>query len=223
MVQGASSAAPGTIRPGGRTSRVRSAVLDAALCALAELGYAGLSIERIAERSGVNRATIYRRWQTKEAVLAAAVDDMLADVFPIPATGSIEEDLRSFGRRLVDFLTNDSPRVAGAVRALFSDAAREPQIAELKRNLFATRYQEAASMVDAAITRGELPTDVDVRELVGLVTAPIYYRKLVTEEPLDYAVADQAAATALIAVRAGGVPPLIVRVDYKCRSVRPTS
>ena len=58
-------------------------------------------------------------------------------------------------------------------------------------------------MVDAAITHGTLPADVDVREFVGLVAAPIYYRSLVTEEPLDYAVADRAAETALVAVRAG--------------------
>jgi AcrR family transcriptional regulator len=203
MVESTSAAAPGTLRPGGRTSRVRSAVLEAALQVLAELGYAGLSIERIAEQSGVNKSTIYRRWQTKEAVLADAVAEIVAEVFPIPAAGSIEEDLRSFGRLLVDFLTNDSPSVAGTVRALFSDAAHEPQIAELKRNIFSGRYQEAASMVDAAIKRGELPADVDVRELVGLVTAPIYYRKLVTEEPLDQGVADRAAATAMVAVRAG--------------------
>jgi AcrR family transcriptional regulator len=203
MTEEVTAAAPGTLRPGGRTSRVRSAVLDAALSVLAELGYAGLSIDRIAERSGVNKTTIYRRWQTKEAVLAAAVNEVAADIFPIPSTGSIDEDLRSFGRGLVDFLANDEPRVAGVVRALFSDAVYEPQFAELKRNLFAGRYQDAASMVDAAIKRGELPADVDVREFVGLVTASVYYRKLVTEEPIDYAVADRAATTALIAVRAG--------------------
>ena len=203
MAQRASTTAPGTVRPGGRTSQVRSAVLGASLSVLAELGYSDLSIERIAEQSGVNKSTIYRRWQTKEAVLAAAVDEVAADVFPLPATGSIEEDLRSFGRLLVDFLTNDSSAVAGTVRALFSDAAREPQIAELKRKFFASRHREAASMVDAAIKQGELPAHTDSRELVGLVAAPIYYRKLVTEEPLDHAVADRAAATALIAVRAG--------------------
>jgi AcrR family transcriptional regulator len=204
MTKRASATAPGTVRPGGRTSQVRSAVLDATLSVLAELGYSDLSIERIAEQSGVNKSTIYRRWQTKEAVLAAAIDDVAADVFPIPSTGSIEEDLRSFGRLLVDFLTNESPAVAGTVRALFSDAAaREPQIAELKRKFFASRHREAASMVDAAIKQGELPADIDSRELVGLIAAQIYYRKLVTEEPLDYPVADRAAATALIAVRAG--------------------
>ncbi|MGD1172287.1 TetR/AcrR family transcriptional regulator [Mycobacterium seoulense] len=201
MASGA--AAPGTARPGGRTSRVRAAVLDAALAVLAESGYTGLTMERIAERSKVNKSTIYRRWQSKEAVLAAALDEVASHEFPIPATGSIDGDLRTFGSGLVDFLTSDSPAVAGIVRALFSDAAQEPLIADLKREFFANRYEGAATMVDAAIARGELPADVDVRELVGLVAAPIYYRKLVTEEPLDHAVADRAVTTALAAVRAG--------------------
>lgn len=203
VVDGATPPGPGTTRPGGRTSRVRAAVLDAALLVLAEVGYTGLTIERIAERSGVNKTTIYRRWQTKEAVLAAAIDEVASDEFPIPATGSIDGDLRAFGRGLVDFLTSDSPALAGIVRAMFSDAAQEPLIAGLKRDFFASRYEGAAGMVEAAIARGELPADVDVREFVGLVAAPIYYRKLVTEEPLDHAVADRAAATALAAVRTG--------------------
>jgi AcrR family transcriptional regulator len=197
------AASPGSIRPGGRTMRVQAAVFDATLSVLAELGYPALSIERIAERSGVNKTTIYRRWQTKDALLAAALDATAADVFPIPATESIADDLRAFGRGLVDFLTDDSPSIAGVQRALFSDAAREPPIAELKRDFFARRHEAAAGMVDAAIERGELPGDVDSRELVGLVAAQLYYRKLTTGETIDYAVADRAAATALIAVQAG--------------------
>ena len=197
------AASPGSIRPGGRTMRVQSAVFDATLSVLAELGYSGLSIERVAERSGVNKTTIYRRWQTKDALLAAAMDTNAADVFPIPATESIADDLRAFGRGLADFMTNDSPSVAGVQRALFSDAAQEPLIANLKREFFARRHEAAASMVEAAIERGELPGDVDSRELVGLVAAQLYYRKLATGEPIDHAVADRAAATALVAVQAG--------------------
>jgi AcrR family transcriptional regulator len=198
-----STASPGSIRPGGRTLRVGSAVFEATLSVLAEQGYSGLSIERIAERSGVNKTTIYRRWQNKEAVLAAALDNKAADVFPIPSTESIADDLRAFGRALADFLTDDSPSIAGVQRALFSDAAQEPLIAELKRNFFVRRHEAAASMVDAAIDRGELPGDVDSRELVGLVASQLYYRRLATGETIDYAVADRAAATALIAVQAG--------------------
>lgn len=195
--------APGTVRTGGRTGKVREAVFEATLLELAEHGYAALSVERIAERSAVHKTTIYRRWQTKEAVLAAAIAELVDDLFPIQHAGPIEADLRTFARALVDLLTSDSPMVAGAVNALFSDAAHDPQIAELKRNLYARRYQEADSIVTAAVERGELPPDTDVRELIGLITAPIYYRLLVTNEPLTHDVADRAAETALIAVRAG--------------------
>ncbi|MFE3058555.1 TetR/AcrR family transcriptional regulator [Nocardia sp. NPDC059239] len=195
--------APGTVRAGGRTGKVRAAVLDAALRELAEHGYAALSVDRIAERSGVHKTTIYRRWQTKESVLAAAVADLVEGLFPIPRTGAVESDLRQFGRALVDLLTSDDPSVAGAIRTLFSDAANDPRIADLKRDLYAGRYRAAETIVTAAVDRGELPGDTDVRELIGLVTAPLYYRFLVTGEPLTYAVSDRAAATALIAVRAG--------------------
>jgi AcrR family transcriptional regulator len=202
-VREAATGTPGTVRTGGRTSRVRAAVLRAALEELAERGYAALSIERIAERSGVHKTTIYRRWQTRESVLAAAVADLVDELFPLETTGAIGTDLRRFGRALVDLLTSDSPLVAGAVRALFSEAAHDPRIAALKRDLYARRHREARAMVDAAIERAELPADTDPRELVGLVAAPLYYRYLVTEEPLDHAIADRAADTALAAVHAG--------------------
>ncbi|WP_197379287.1 TetR/AcrR family transcriptional regulator [Mycolicibacterium mengxianglii] len=196
-------AAPGTVRPGGRTSRVGIAVLEATLQVLAERGYTGLTVERVAECSGVNKSTIYRRWQTRESLLAAAVDNMADELFPISKTGVIDEDLRSFGRSLVDALTSESPSVAGVMRALLSDAGGEPRIAEIKRDFFAKRYREAAAMVDIAIADGHLPSDTDVRNLVGLVAAPLYYRKLVTSEPLDHTVADAAVETALIALQAG--------------------
>ena len=197
------SAVPGNTRPGGRTKRVQSAVFGATLSVLAELGYAGLSIDRIAERSGVHKTTIYRRWQSRDAVLAAAMNDVVEQLLPIPTAGRIEEDLRAFGRGLVDVLTNRTPPVAGVVRALFSDAANDPAVAEIKRNLLANRHQAAASMVDAARERGEFPPDADSREVVGLVAAQLYYRKLVTEEPLNYDVAERAADAAITATRGG--------------------
>ena len=188
-------------RPGGRSLRVQSAVFTATLSVLAEQGYSGLAVDRIAEHAGVNKTTIYRRWQDKDTLLAAAMSDIVEQLLPIPAEGSIDDDLRAFGRGLVDFLTSESPRIAGLVRAMFSDAADRPAVAELKRNLLASRHQAAASMVQAAIERGELPDDADSREVVGLVAAQLYYRRFVTNEPLDYAIADRAAATAVNAAR----------------------
>lgn len=194
---------PGTVRAGGRTARVRTAVLDAALRELVEHGYAALSVEHIAERSGVHKTTIYRRWQSKEAVLAEAVDDQADALVPVPATDSIDADLRTFTRALVDLLTSTDPLLAGVVRVLFSEASHDSRIAELKRDLYARRYAELRAVVRSAIARAQLPADTDVRELVGLCAAPIYYRFLVTQEPIDHDVADHAATTALIATRAG--------------------
>jgi hypothetical protein len=120
---------------------------------------------------------------------------------PTPDTGSIETDLRAFAQWIVRVLTSDVG--VAAVSVLFSDASRLPEIATLKRDFFVERHKVADLMVQRAITRGEVPIGTDSRELIGLVAAPIYYRLLVTGEPINPAVADRAAGAALAAARAG--------------------
>lgn len=193
----------GTIRAGGRTARVREAVFAATLVELALHGYSATSIEDIAARARVHKTTIYRRWETKNKLLAAALSDLVDIKPPLPDTGSIETDLRDFARWIVDVLTSHIG--AAAVSVLFSDAGRLPEIATIKRDLFVERHKLAAPIVERAIKRGELPLDTDSRELIGLVAAPIYYRLLVTGEPINPAVADRAAVAALAAARAGAL------------------
>lgn len=84
---------------------------------------------------------------------------------------------------------------------LFSDAVRTPEIAALKRNLFAERHELATPMVRRAIERGELPPGTSSREVIELVAGVLYYRLLVTGEHLDHEIADRAAELALAAVR----------------------
>jgi AcrR family transcriptional regulator len=191
----------GTVRTGGRSARVRAAVLGAALAELGQRGYAALSIDQVAARAGVNKTTIYRRWPTSESLLADALANAVDTAVPVPDTGAVDTDLRQFARSIVDILTSDAGKAAAP--ALFSDAARVPQIAQIKQDLFAGRHKLAAPIAERAIRRGELPADTDPREVIGLAAAPIYYRLLVTGEPIDYAVADRAAAAALAAARAG--------------------
>jgi AcrR family transcriptional regulator len=169
---------PGTARPGGRTARARAAVLQAALAELGQGGYAALSIEQVAQRAGVNKTTIYRRWQTKDALLDDALASAVNAAVPVPDTGAVGTDLRQFARSIVDILTSDLGRAAAS--ALFSDATRAPQVAEIKRALLAGRHKLAAPIAERAIQRGELPAGTDPRELIGLAVAPIYYRLLVT-------------------------------------------
>ncbi len=185
----------------GRGPRVRTAVLAAALAELAEVGYSALTIDSVARRAGVHKTTVYRRWQDRDQLLLDAVIDQIAVDVPIPDTHAIETDLREHARSLIRWLT--SPAGRAVLAAAFSDLARTPQLAGLKRRFFADRFRRIEPVVTRAIERGELPPGTEPAQLVKAVIAPIYLRLLVTADPLDEAVADHAVRVALAAARAG--------------------
>src|SRR4051794_7390006 len=89
-----------TRRPGGRTARTAEAVLDATITELSDVGYGALRIEAVAERAGVNRATIYRRWGDKPSLVAAAFTARQVEVSPPADTGDLHEDLLCFLREV---------------------------------------------------------------------------------------------------------------------------
>src|SRR5437879_8491674 len=84
------------LRLGGRSARVRAAVLHAAFAELGEKGYDGFSMEAVARRSGVHKTTVYRRWPTRDALVIDALDSRSDRHSPIPCTGSLRVDLRVF-------------------------------------------------------------------------------------------------------------------------------
>ena len=190
-------------RPGGRSARVREAVLAATAAELSERGFAAMTIEDIATRSGVHKTTIYRRWSTLSQLVADAAIEVSATTVPIPDTGSIESDLREMARSIVALVTSES---GGAlVAALFSDAVRTPEVARLKREFYSARYELADIVVRRAVERGEISEKVSAADLLAAVAAPIYYRLLVADLPVDRSVADRAAAGALAAAHAGAL------------------
>ena len=85
----------GEQRPGGRATRVRSAVLDATSMLLSEVGYDQLSVEAVASRAGVHKTTVYRRWPTKPELIAEAALVQAAEAVPIPDTGTLLGDLQT--------------------------------------------------------------------------------------------------------------------------------
>src|SRR5437870_13005488 len=80
-------------RPGGRSARVRQAVLDAAFAELGEKGYGGLSIDAVAERSGVANTAVYRRWPTRDVLVAEALDSRSDRHEPVPDPSTPVGDL----------------------------------------------------------------------------------------------------------------------------------
>ncbi|MFI2651696.1 TetR/AcrR family transcriptional regulator [Micromonospora fulviviridis] len=192
---------PGTIRPGGRTARVRETVLQTAGDVLAELGFEALDLAEVARRAGVGKTTVYRRWGTPGALAADLLDDMAAQSLPRADTGSVEKDLRANAQLVVKTLTD--PRQGRLFKALIAASLCNEQAAEALHRFYAKRIAEWAGCITDAIQRGELPDGIDASSVISAVSAPLYYRLLNTGGPLTEADANRAAAAALAAARAG--------------------
>ncbi|WP_231332680.1 TetR/AcrR family transcriptional regulator [Actinomadura graeca] len=194
---------PGTVRPGGRTARVRDAVRHATLAELAEHGHRGLTVEGVAARSGVHRTTVYRRWGGPGGLIADALDLAAGEPWPVPDTGTLAGDLRAITRLVLGGLTD--PAQGPLTRAFVEAAAHSPDAAAALRAFLARRHEQAAVVVERAIERGEAPAGTDAAEVVRIAVAPLYYRLFVSGEPLDGPAADRAAAAAWAAARAGAL------------------
>jgi AcrR family transcriptional regulator len=188
-------------RPGGRTARVRTAVLDATVAELVEHGFAGLTVEAVSRRADVNKTTIYRRWGGREGLIVDAVETFAAAQVDLPDTGTIEEDLRLWARSVLKTLTG--PISGALVRAVFSGAGDSSEVRELRHRFWLRRAALVRPLIDQAVRRGQLPIGTDADEVIRHVGAPLYYRLLVLAEPLSGEAADLAAAVATTAAKAG--------------------
>lgn len=188
-------------RPGGRSARVRDAVRQATLAELAEKGYGGLTVENVAERSGVHKTTVYRRWGSVEGLISDALELAREEPWPIPDTGTVEGDLRGVARLVQSGFAD--PEEGPVSSAFVAAAMQSPDAAAALHGFFQARHEQSAQVVRRAVDRGELPGTVDAHELIRAAVAPIYYRLFVTHEPVTEADADRAADAALAAARAG--------------------
>ncbi|MFI6943879.1 TetR/AcrR family transcriptional regulator C-terminal ligand-binding domain-containing protein [Streptomyces sp. NPDC050418] len=193
--------APGTVRPGGRTARVRAAVLDAAGDALADDGFAGLDLAEVAQRAGVGKTTVYRRWGSTTALVADLLADMAEQSAPRSDLGAVLDDLRANAHLVRRTLTD--PRQGRLFAAVIAAATCDAAAAEALHRFYAVRIEEWATCVELGVQRGELPAGTDAHEVVRAVSAPLYYRFLACGDPLDEAAADRAAEAAVAAAKAG--------------------
>ncbi|RAJ66978.1 TetR family transcriptional regulator [Streptomyces sp. Amel2xB2] len=199
--QGASGAEPGRSRPGGRTARTREAVRQATLEELARHGFDGLTVEGVASRAGVHRATVHRRWRNAAGLAADALDLASDEPWPVPDTGEVRGDLRELTTMVAEHF-ND-PRDGAVSRGIVAAAVRDAETARALHGFLAGRHRQAAPVVERAVERGELPEGTDAEEVVRTAIAPLYYRLFISGEPVDEGTAVRAADAALAAARAG--------------------
>ena len=170
----------------GRSEQARQNVLEAADDLLAAKGFAGVTIEGIAASAGVAKQTIYRWWNTKtDILLDAFLQDADEELVP-PDHGDLGRDLRAYLAKVAHFL---SIADAGAVfRALLGQAQHDPAFAEVLRSRFLDRQRRRDHLpLERAIERGQLPVGLDLSAETDQLVGPIYYRVLVTGDPVDVA------------------------------------
>ncbi|MER5318841.1 TetR/AcrR family transcriptional regulator [Streptosporangium roseum] len=192
---------PGTLRPGGRTARVREAVLEATQNALVEHGFHGLTMDQIADRAGVGKTTVYRRWGGPIGLITDLMTDLADRSVAHADTGDLEADLLENATSVLDALTD--PRLGATFQAMIAAATCDSAAAAALHEFYARRIGEWAHRVDLAVHRGELPAGTDAADVIRAVSAPLYYRAVVSREPIDSHVAARAVTVALTAARAG--------------------
>jgi len=192
----AEDAPPRRLRPGGRSARVRSSVLEATLALMRETGDA-FGIADVAARSGVHATSIYRRWGTRDALIVDAVRSHIGTEVPIPDSGSLKGDLHAFLDHSATFL--QSPLGSQLVRATATTMPLTSTDSRL--TYWPERIERIAVIFNRAIERGEIVGDLDVELATEMLLAPLYFRLLITQQPLDPAFIERLSALVLRYVR----------------------
>ncbi|MCC6522696.1 MAG: TetR/AcrR family transcriptional regulator [Polyangiaceae bacterium] len=156
-------------------------VLEATAEMLGLSGYAGLRVEDVASRSGVNKTTIYRRWPTRQELAAAALA-FVAEEPPLPDTGTLRGDLLVEAERTL--AAASSPVGRGFLRMIQTERA-EAEVEALARGLRERVVARRAQLIARGVERGELPAGTDPRIVLELVFAPIFVRLACLREPVD--------------------------------------
>lgn len=178
--------------------------MDALLVLLAEVGFGGLTIDAVAQRAGVGKATIYRRWASKEQLVLDALTNGRIPI-PEPDTGNLRDDLLAYYLPLAD-----PEAQMGAIRlmpALAAEAAVDMELAARLHAYVSDRRAPVAGILRRAQERGEIGEGFDVELVVDLVTGAIMYRLYFSGAVVDDAVIRRLLDGVLLAIGAIEVPP----------------
>lgn len=168
-------------RPGGRSADVTHRVNEAALSLLVQGGSAACTYARVAERSGIDRSTLYRRYPDRwEMMIDAFLSRTALDVLP-DFTGHFRSDLKSILQRLAETLQGP----LGPALVSMAGEMRAAHAGDYSRAYFDRRMAQLEPMFDAAIARGELSADIDREEVFTAAAGPVYFRLFIAARGID--------------------------------------
>jgi len=163
-------------------------ILQAALAMLADVGYAQLRLDALAARAGVAKTTILRRWPSKAAVVAAAVEQLALQTADVPESSTLREDLQALMSNAAAAFVSGPGRF---VPALIRESGHHAEIADLLATVIETRRAAYRRVLNRAIARHELHPDVDQDVIIDLLVGPMWTRLLITRQPVSQALIEE--------------------------------
>ena len=177
---GRSDRPPSGVRPPGRPrdARADGAIIEATLQTLATTGFTGLSMEAVAARAKVGKATLYRRWSTKDTLVADALATLVETAEPVD-TGSLRDDLVAW---LNTVRRHTFQTLSGRIMPrLLAEKDAHPELFETYRQQVIEPFrQQAAKVLARGIASGELPAGLDVDLVADMLVGPVSYRQSIS-------------------------------------------
>lgn len=180
MIVSKSAAAPRRGRP--RSPGADEAIMTATIELAGEVGIHGMSMDELASRAGVSKASIYRRWSSKEALVLDALRGAMSPLDNVN-TGSLRGDLDLYLGELVERF--DRGQLKDVLPHLIEVACHDPAIQSALDEYVQFRRRPLRAIFEQARMRRELPDDTDIDVLIDATIGPFLYRRLLTHESID--------------------------------------
>lgn len=169
-------------RPGGRTAKTSGRIGTAVVELLVEQGAEDCTFTNVAVKAGVERSTLYRRYQNRWAMISQALFDHHEIDFAIEATGDFRADMTAHLRKIAASLESTPGRAMVVAAAM----ARVDRVAEGGR-YWSHRRDQLQPIIDAAVRNGQIRPGIDPDELFAASDGPLFFRMLIAAAPIDEA------------------------------------
>lgn len=180
---------PGARSGRPRSERVHQAILTAARELLMEEGFAAMRLEHVAARAGVGKATIYRRWSSKQALAQDLLSQLAAPHIAVADTDNTHDELLAVVTNPMRAVTETD--FGPVIKAMLSQIASNPMIGDpFRASVVEARRTEVARVIERGIARGDIRKDADIAVATELLVGPVYFR-LMFGGVLDLAFAEQ--------------------------------
>ena len=159
------------IEPSHRRGKaVDDKILSAVIEEIEATGTLKIRVDAVADRAGVNKTTIYRRYPERDELVLSAVFELAQVVLPIPDTGSLKDDLTTLALGVSETVTSPIGQ------AILSASADSPDFVDVRERYWRTRFEVASVIIERAIERGECREGVDGSALLEVMVAPLHFR-----------------------------------------------